>query len=589
MIELFLNGLRAVIEKNTNFKMVFDNPYFTKSSTYTHDIRLPLAGCSQNQMIFRYINRADVHRSPQTLRAILIVNNSVLLNGTAVIREVTDEKVQVQLLSGNSEMNFFVSGEKYIDELKIRDWTKPVDGWIPSHETDLYFAQYPICACVCFPVYNESANEIYNRLAANYSFVSNEQVESLQSYYTAAYDVCPQPYLCYVIRSIIEGVGYRVVENQIEKTIFRDLFICNATVALMVNDILPHWTVNEFFTQLERFLGVVVVVDEGTKSVRLMMSSDFFDNTDPVYLTDVVDSFTAKIDSEETTDISNANITFSLSDSDFFKYRKLNEEDLKNIELRKYDTYRELASDLSNIDEWNRYRKIYEAEGRQYIQVKKDGRARLKEVNQFRDLIRNQENKENDIELKIVPVGMRNIEIEVFAPGTLHEGNLKWKGTVAAISMQGGVFVPFQEKNPSVEDIIENNVPEKYKSDKIEVAFNNGLKILYGGFEKVHCFPIPFVDWYDNLDGIAQNFPKWSLRFYDAPDVKCLGSEIFNKLKKINTTVEETKRFISKTIYDPKRMFIMNNKRYVCKKIEVTILSEGINELQEATMYELID
>lgn len=587
MIELYLNGQLAVLEKKTSFKMVFDNPYFTKSSTYTHDINLPLEGCTKNQMIFKHINRGDIRKAPQTLNAIFIADNKVLLNGTAVIREITEERVQVQLLAGNAEMNFFVSGEKYIDELTIPSWGSPIGDWIIDYETDMYFASYPNIGSVWFPVYNETSGEVYNRIAANYHIMNGVWVESL-SQYNQSYSRCPQPYLCHIIQQIIQKLGYKMVENQIEDTVFKNLFIANATVSTSMDDILPHWTVNEFFTQLERFLGVVLVVDEGNKSVRLMLTPAFFDDTNPIYINDVVDSFTAKIDDSDTTDLSNANIGFSISGSDYLKYRKLDIESIKNIKVLKYDTYWDLITELSKLDDWNKARRIYEAEGKQYIWVSGD-RANLKEVNQFRDLIRNPEKTDLDIELKIVPVALRNIEVEVYAPGTVTSGNLRWKGYVAALSMPGATFVPFQSNDPSVQDIIDGNVPDKYKPDKIEVALNDGLKILYGGGENKHRYPIPFTDCNDNLDGIAQKFPNVSLRLCDAPEVKSLGSEIYSKVKKINTTVEETKRFISKTIYDPKKVFIINNKRYVCQKIEITVTPEEIDSLQEATMYELLD
>lgn len=590
MTELYLDGQLAVIEPGTKFKIVFDNPYFTKSSTYTHDISLPLAGCGQNQRVFRHINRPDVSKSPQTPRAILISNNKVLVNGTAIIREISETKVQVQLLAGNAELNLNVSGKKYIDELDLGYRVDTPDKFIIGEETDIYWGSPSLTDTVYFPIFNESAGEIYNRIAANYTIIGGTERESLYHYDAVYYKWCVQPYFCSVIKRILKAVGYNLVENQIENSIFGNLFICNATVVDNIEEILPHWTINEFFTQVEKLMGVIFVVDECTKTVRLIFAHQYFESSDKVYLEKVIDTFTDKVDAEETTDLSNANIGYSLADSDALKYKKLSEDVMKKITLKKYNSDTELNDDYNQMSDYEKSRYIFEASNIQYIHYYYENESYgLKEVNQYRDLIRNPEKSDLDIELNIIPATMVTAEAEVYAPGTIFDKNLRWSGQISVPSMPGGVYSSGADRNPTVQDLIDGSVEEKYKPDKIIVAFNEGkMKTLFGPNRQTHAYPIAFVHYADDDEpSNTQNFPAWSLRFYDKPGVKCIGSEIYDKVKKINTTVEETRSFISSQIYNSKSVFVIDNKEYVCKKIEIEADAEGIKELQEATLYEL--
>lgn len=594
MTELYLNAYPAILDKSASIKVVFENPYFNKSSTYTYNISLPLSECEENQLIFKHINRADVAKRTQTLKAVLISDNIVLINGTAVVTEITETKVQVQLLSGNSELNFFTSGDKlYINEMNLGYSVYPPEDFVPGHETDVYFAEYPKTSCVWFPIYNESADEIYNRLAANYIISGDKWIESYHHYDAVYYKWCVQPYLCTIIKKIIDQIGYTLVENQIEETIFKNLFICNATVTPNFADTLPHWTVNEFFTELERFLGLVVVVDDGTRTIRIMFSPNFYESDNCVYIDKVIDEFNAKIDKEETTDVTNGNVGYSFSSSEANKYKRIDTEIMKKAKMNNYISYNELYEEYNEMNQYDRDSCIFVAEGKHYIDFTEDGvNHKLKEVNQYRDLMNSPEKLDLDIELKFVPVAMCRQEVEVYAPGTIFDENLLWKGVTAIPSMDGGVFSPRTNADHVViqQEIEGNGIEEKYTPDTIQLAFNDGKhRAISGPEDKSHLYPVPFTDCSEDISGYGVNFPSWSLKLVTSTDVKSVGSEIYSKMKKVNTTVEETKKFISDKIYDPKLMFIIHNKKYVCKMIEIEANISGIVPLQQATMYELLE
>ena len=115
MIELFLDNKPAVLRENVSIKLTRENVYFTKSGSYTYDIELPL-GCAENRAILSNINRKDVETHYREFRAILRVDNQVLLDGKAILHQVSDTAAKVQLMGGNAEMNFYTRGsELYVE------------------------------------------------------------------------------------------------------------------------------------------------------------------------------------------------------------------------------------------------------------------------------------------------------------------------------------------------------------------------------------------------------------------------------------------------------------------------------------------
>lgn len=598
MTELYLNGYRAVIDKGTKIKVVFDNTYFTKSSTYTHDISLPMQGCPQNQKIFGPINRKDVSKGKQTLKAILVVDNKVLLNGSAIVREVTDLKAQVQLISGNSEMNFFMQAEeRYIDQMRIElPYSKvpelsSITNKVSKEEQIRNWADYDHSnsGVVFFPVYNETSQKLCNGFSASYINVDGQSKESFARGSQPG-GTCPQVYLCTMIKLVTQSYGYYLIENQLETTIFRNLFICFATEVFVWSNLLPHWTINEFFTNLENTFGLTTVVDEGTKTVKLLFLHKYFDDSNPVCLTEVENSFTVKIDEENSIALSNANIGYSIDSSGNIPYAKVDEEIMSNANIVKFDTYAQLETAYRATDEWNRARRIFEAEGRQYMEWDDGGGKILREINQFRDLKRDPDKEDLDIELKIVPAAMVVIEARVYAPGSIFDGNYLWSGSIQAPSVPGGDYSSDQFVEQTIQSMIDNGVPERYVPDKIIVAFADGqYKTVYGPNGESFAYPAAFVDGKMNIGGAKNSYPSWSLRLCDDKRTQNLGSEIYNKVNKINTVAEENYRFISTRIYSPRSVFIIDNKKYVSKSITVECTPVGLEKTQEAIMYEVTD
>ena len=120
MTQLYIDGHLCDLPTDFKITLVTENLYFSKASTYTYDVKLPMLPFSNNAKIFGHLNRFDKSLSTRSWPAQLIVDNKVIVNGTAVVVGITDDSISVQLLQGNSELNWKQRYEKtYIDELDL--------------------------------------------------------------------------------------------------------------------------------------------------------------------------------------------------------------------------------------------------------------------------------------------------------------------------------------------------------------------------------------------------------------------------------------------------------------------------------------
>ena len=65
-----------------------------------------------------------------------------------------------------------------------------------------------------------------------------------------------QPYLLTVIKKLVEYFGYTFDTAFFDNSFLRNIYICSAVNSFRIETALPHWTVSEFFDELEKFLGV---------------------------------------------------------------------------------------------------------------------------------------------------------------------------------------------------------------------------------------------------------------------------------------------------------------------------------------------
>lgn len=613
MTELHLNGLPAVLPQNLNIKVNHENVYLTAASQYTLDIELPLQGCPQNLAIFGHINRIDARRRSITLQSLLTASGKVILKGSALITSITRRSVKVQLLAGNSEFNFFGKGEgMYINEMGIvasEDAPSYGRDTIDNDAIDVYqatlYGLYPDRNFVYFPIFNETLggtmnnqmyyvdtdqnNLTYPILGASGATTGEGRRE------TDIVAVSPQPYLCWLIDAIITKMGYTLERNDMIGTPLQQIFVCNPGNSKIVSNHLPHWTVNEFFRQLEAFLGLVLVVDDVKKTAALISKRLFFMHN-VVYLDNVVDDFEVDVDNDVEADV-------SIGRTGYTDNGLAAELNLPASAMRKA-TIVQIDSDGIDTEDSATDRIIYEHNGRRFVHWTDDNGVTYysRMVDQARPRPAQGDTEDNrtsglDVELKFVPartttgtlsvrhwksydrreelIKEENLSIPVLAVTGVGIENRAQRGTST-----GGFSLQEYIEDDSLEDE-EVNAP-----DFIEVAYNDGVvhyNMLDSGIRCRYWFGKTFC-------GVMGNVRVNSLEFdfgLVPTDRTNVYSLCHSGLLQIDKTAKRCIRFLHPGSVDPKQLFVIRGKRFVCEKIERQIDSKGLQPLVTGYFYEV--
>ena len=603
MTELYINNRLVELPNNTSIKLLDENPYFTKSSKYTYDVEVPLKGSTNNIRIFGCLHRQDVEKLIVTYKARIISDNHTVIDGTATLTSVTENGIKLQILAGNAEMNFLSKYEKvYIDELTLGYITKP-DGTafksskeIIEYESSLndennrkfLIGTYAETNYIFMPVKRSDEDYPYNNIGIEYNLVGggHYRAEFMTQIFIhvgnqwpvfPGYNIAPQPYMCYILRKILEVLGYSVVRNDIESTVMANEFIANDKIITDFSQVLPHWTISEYMTQIERHFGVVFRLNDITRNAEIINRDSYYKEDNDEYINSVEDEYTVTSDADETKDITDSNIKYSFNSVD--KYMQIDEDVLKKFDKVVKPTLDELSMYYKSLSDDDKGKHVYEADGIQYYDKVENSTHSLVECNQYRRLIRDSENDSSDIELKIVPCEM--------ATGTAYF-------SYASMSESVAFDVPYLSPASSttvsstgtLQEEIENTTSTDTK-DVLEVAMNDGVwQPIKSGNQVVvgKSFPWPFIMVNDLVNGeVHRGFSYELNKISSRPN---MYSFVYGKLNTINTKSEIVYKIVTGKMLDPMKRYIINNKPYICEKIEYKITDKGIDKEKTGYFYE---
>lgn len=118
MIELVINNELVVLPIEFSIDTVEENSILTKNGEFTLDVELSLLD-TQNSIVFKHVNRFNVSKNKTIDSAILRENNTIVLNGKGIILSITEVSVKLQLISGNSELNYLCDDKKLLSDINF--------------------------------------------------------------------------------------------------------------------------------------------------------------------------------------------------------------------------------------------------------------------------------------------------------------------------------------------------------------------------------------------------------------------------------------------------------------------------------------
>ena len=372
-LQLLIDGNRVNLSEGFSAEFIQKNPFFSKEGEHTMDIDINLHD-PVNSVIYQNMHRIDINVNPSMRDAILMDGPNMLLHGTEIILEVTDDKAKIQIAAGNSELNYLFGIREYVANLDMGEIDIP---WPESYPFD-YIAtkdfivgtwskSYPEQDFVCTPFCRSNntkwadydtidnltnykpaedgkgyqmanpvmvfppAQDYSNSQLRPYSITRESSGGYNENY--APINVVACPYLVAVVVRLIKALGYEVGENAIaDNPVFSKIIILPPDgIAYFQQAVPENWTISTFISEVEKLLNVIFDVDYSNRVVNIKNLYDFYNEENIVYIDheDVIGKISKKFDSETETIPSNyvnSNVEYDFPDAVPYKYNKVDSE-----------------------------------------------------------------------------------------------------------------------------------------------------------------------------------------------------------------------------------------------------------------------
>ncbi len=317
-ISLVIDGKEASVKKGSSIEYVSENRIFTDADDYSMEIELPLAECPQNIAIFGHLTRKDIDTDKIFFDAVL-QDTKFRKVGAVVITGITNESVKVQFLEKRSYQNFYPHfDETYIDELDLGEWphifpdnisSGGMSGSRPGWEDAIYMTPAQMWArwqdYTALPWVNNYSGNLQNCARWNASANKYEWKvvadDDNDTDFTRGFSF--QPNLLWLTKKICDVLGYSYDFSKWENSDYKYLLICNTLPYSWSNRkwaaALPHWTINEFFKELEKFLLMEFDIDHARNKVTCSVTAENISGAGLVCIDKVTDAFSVEVSTDE--------------------------------------------------------------------------------------------------------------------------------------------------------------------------------------------------------------------------------------------------------------------------------------------------
>lgn len=567
MTQLLIAGVEVTLPQNFTVTVKRENSFFTKNGEYTYDCTLRLDN-PINRTLYGFLQRLNKTDQLDTKRtAVLIADGHVYARGTEIITRWTQESVTIQIVSGESELNYFIGQDQKIEELDLGEIETTVTLISPTDSfPDVEF---------CLPTIRSQSGYVYNRYVRGHVMAGRRTGNTI----IPGSDLRPQPYLCALLRRLMEALGYTVTENHLENTQFKNLFLVNTIFTTEYAKMLPGWTVKDFLTEVERLTGVVFITDNLNKTCAILLKTQFYANARQFTVRNVVDAYEAESQDDDSreAEFTTSDVSYDMPDCYWSKIVQLPEGYLEAADIEEFD--------FVNIDTAiSDFKKVYKdrVTGRYYIKVSREYEVQQQnttatdtfriELNQYGNLDR--EDTDSTLELKIVPAPMA------------------WLGMVGCEVVDIGTsdgYKSYGEESAQTEESTESEGAEGdiRSFEKKDAAAIDLYCAFHNGSVLGNNTPVAYTDAYHALiqallypmivDAILG--PEGSLRLKDLNDSYYQGGY------EIDTRHAITFETYDPNVIDPRQVYVIRNRRYVVRDIEETITTEGRQKKWKLTCY----
>lgn len=490
---------------------------------------------------------------------------------------------------------------------------------------------------VLAPVNDETNDVQANRVMAMKGVTLKTNGHKLKGDLHVMINLALQPYLFYILKKVMEYEGYSIVKNDFDKEPWNRLVIVSACKSGKIKDALPHWTVYKFIDELRKFFNASFVFDEVAKTVSISATNELLTNDTVSY--ECEDDFSVEHDDDGLDNLATSNIEYnfdSAANRDWREY--ISQSVFKQYKTKEYDTVAELNTAAEKMTDRERRTTIFKVGHIYFVwaELPKDGNPDNEETEwrrtacgYFNPIIRDI-NSDSSQQLNICPTAM-------YQRHNLDGDDKKKKWIESLFDSMGDrwIVVPSvnNEKEASVEDMEvdddgnyyitvqdtmqgssdDSSSSEESDDTRMPVAFQANCVVNRASHAAVKCdeqldnedtdyrAPVLYTDYRMYPDYIVSaERASLSLEYTPANTGRTFGNgnRTFGNLgrddnnSRFKTTPVDAHdlisfKFITDDIPDPSKIYVFNNKRYICEKLEMNVTDDGIDKEKTGYFYEI--
>ena len=642
MIVCYINRKVAYPAAQSDIKITLINPFIKDGDEKSMEVVFPM-GVPENRDVFGSINRLDTHfRMDDFADCRLLADGLEIIHGTGTITSVTEKEVKLQILCGKSYLRFKASFDMvYIDDIYYGDL-------LPRHQhfygkgqrdpavfnlaSDIndhgYIGEPGYYAFL--PVYDETNDRHVNQISYLFKYNDDHRIDLDHCVGVNITFRAVQPNLMHVMRKVMERLGYEVEYNEYDREPWNRIFVASAKMTLSLSRALPHWSAYKFLDEFRKLFNATYIFDDNRKSVRIIPFGES-GNFGYQYI-DPLEEFSTSFDEEGVEYLGASNLEFELSSCDRDN-DVLSQDVMKAFEVKEFDNINEVYAAFGSMTQKEKLTTIFHCPVGFFYGIpvydEDSGNIlsyQLKECGWFSPLVRKEGG--STIELKIVPVATKAQKVQCAARTLLNwervtgvDGWLMWGGqgyeydgyeANVECNYYANAHVVFwhdgdKETNNlefvTVQDVVEDGeaIPDESDEDAImEVFFAAGRLLTPLSWSKsgqdtgddykfsVHQ-PVAFTDYRQAI--YTTSVPAWGLGLHQVENVRSVGA-FHNSGLRIRQNVNGNNEIVIRFPYDgkpdPRKIFIIRNKKYICSKIEISVDEFGIDRLKTGYFYEML-
>lgn len=598
MTELYIDGYQVVLPENFSIDFKFENPFITKNGEFSFEIELPLS-ISSNAKIYKQINRINASHQIKKRKAILIVDAIVMLSGTEIITNISEKSVIIQIVSGNSELNYLIGGDKKMYELDLGKESQ-INSDLANQSLN---SQYPEFNYIITPV------KIADRIINQYDPV----LTGVTYYPINTNNIVIQPYLMYIIEMIPQALGYELKSNvlrDIKK--LKHLYLVNSVQSLSYGDMMPDMSVKDFISEIEQYFNVCFLIDKVSNSVEILHVFNKMNSNNVTVLDSVVDDFEIEIEenseSKEDVSLNYTGVVYDLSSDNYFKYQCIDQDIMKTVNIIRFPNYKLLASHvLHDLNaHYNTKEVFYDESDDEYYLVKKndlnESKRNLHVVNLFCPS-GDADNISHTFKIRPAKIALQKYDLNPVLGGTDWVAYAAMPDVGFQFSASSDFGIIDRIEGDTIKRNSEINIAIFIRSDSLYDAEYASFAGVFNG-KTINVYPLSITHYLRPIqlssEGTSLFFNFWLLLdeynyvgWEKDLTLKLAGKQgLYDNILCHNLTVDMSKKYTFKLFSSQKinieSVIYIKNRRFVCCDINYSANSNGLSNICSGSFYEIV-